>query len=213
VGVVGDVKHRGLEAASNPEAYLSYLQTHFVDQARRMTLVLRGEGSAMAVAAAMRQAVSGVDPEQPIGPVRLMDDLIAESVAPRRLNLWLLGSFALLALVLTGEGLYGVMSYLVAQRAREIGVRVALGARPAHVVALIVRQMGGMALLGTALGILLALGLSGLLESLVFGIKPTEPTVYAATSAILLVVALGAVLLPVRRALRVDPATALRQEA
>jgi ABC-type antimicrobial peptide transport system permease subunit len=157
--------------------------------------------------------VAAVDPEQPPPLARPMADLIAESVAPRRLNLGLLAAFALIAIALTAEGLYGVMSYLVQQRTREIGVRMALGASRGHVVSLVLRQLGGMALLGLAAGLVLAFALSRFLESLVFGVAATAPGVYFATAGLLLLIALGAVLLPVLRAARVDPLLALRDGA
>ncbi len=211
VGVVGDIKHRGLEADANPEAYLSYLQSSFASQARGMTIVVRGEGELAALAGLVRGAIAAADPEQPAPAVRPMADLIAQSVAPRRLNLGLLAAFALIALALTAEGLYGVMAYLVLQRTREIGVRMALGASSGHVVALVLRQLGTMALLGIVLGVVLALGLSRFLASQVFGITVTEPTVYLATSGLLLAEVLAAVVIPVRRAVRVDPLIALRE--
>ena len=210
VGVVGDVKHRGLDADSNPEAYLSYLQSSFASQARTMMLVVRGEGELATLAGAVRGALAAADPEQPAPSVRPMAELIADSVAPRRLNLWLLAAFAVVALALTAEGLYGVMAYLVLQRTREIGVRMALGASRGHVLALVLRQLGSMALAGIALGVVLALGLSRFVAAQVFGIAPTEPAVYLATSGLLLAVALLAVLIPVLRAVRVDPLVALR---
>ncbi len=213
VGVVGDVKHRGLEAESTPEAYLPFLQSHFASQGRSMMLVVRASGEAPRLAGLIRSSVASVDPDQPPPTTRTMADLIADSVAPRRLNLGLLLAFALVALALTAEGLYGVMAYLVLQRTREIGVRMALGASVRHVVALVLRQTGSLALAGIALGSLLALGLSRFVASQLFGIAPTEPLVYLATSGLLLGVALVAVAVPVWRAVRVDPLVALREGA
>jgi putative ABC transport system permease protein len=210
VGVVGDVRHGGLEAESNPEAYLPYLQPVFSDQARTMTVVVRGAGSAAALGGAIRAAVAAADPEQPAPNVRSVSALVADSTAPRRLNLGLLLAFAVVALVLTGEGLYGVMAYLVLQRTREIGVRVAFGASPAHVVALVLRQLGSLVVAGIALGIPLALALSRLVASQLFGITPAEPGIYFATAALLAAVALVAVLVPIWRAMHVDPVVALQ---
>ena len=211
VGVVGDVKHRGLEADPTPEAYLPYLQTSFADYARSMTIVVRGSGGLDGVAGAIRAAVASVDPEQPVPSVRALSDLMADSVAPRRLNLGLLLAFAIVALALTAEGLYGVMAYLVLQRTREIGLRVALGASPGHVLGLVLRQLGSLVLTGIAIGVPLAFGFSRLMASQVFGIVPTEPALYLATSALVMAVALCAGLVPVGRAVRIDPAGALRE--
>ena len=211
VGVVDDIKHRGLEADSNPEAYLPFLQSSFTDQARTMTLVVRSAGPPLALAGVIRAALAAADPDQPVPTVRAMVDLIADSVAPRRLNLGLLLAFAFLALALTAEGLYGVMAYLVLQRTREIGVRVALGASPGHVMGLVLGQLGLLAFTGIALGLPLALAFSRLVASQVFGVAPTEPALYLATSGLLLAVALVAALVPVRRALRVEPVVALRE--
>jgi putative ABC transport system permease protein len=213
VGVVGNVKHGGLEAESNPEAYLPFLQSHFPSQARSMMLAVRASGDAPGLSGLVRAAVASVDPEQPPPHTRAMAELIAASVAPRRLNLGLLLAFALVALALTAEGLYGVMAYLVLQRTREIGVRMALGASVGHVVSLVLRQTGSLALAGIGLGALLALGLSRFVASQLFGIAPTEPLVYVATSGLLLAVALVAVAVPVWRAVRVDPLVALRESA
>jgi ABC-type antimicrobial peptide transport system permease subunit len=140
-----------------------------------------------------------------------MEDLIAASVAPRRLNLWLVGAFAVVALVLTAAGLYGVMSYLVAHRTREIGVRMALGASRAGVLMLMLRQAGTMMVIGIGIGLLGALALTRSLASLLFGVSATDPLVYIGVSVVLALVAFAAVAVPSSRATRIDPLLALRE--
>jgi putative ABC transport system permease protein len=184
VGVVADVKSRGLELDAEPEAYLSYFQ---------------------------KDAVAGLDRDQPVGRIRAMDDLVAESVAPRRLNLWLLVAFAIVAVVLTAEGLHGVMAYIVAQRTHEIGIRLALGATRAEVLRMMLRDGATMTMTGIAIGIAGALSMARSLTALLFGISATDPLVYLAVSVALAVIALAAVAIPSSRAARVDPLAALRQ--
>ena len=210
VGVVGDVKHRGLDADAEPEMYLSSLQTMVVGSVRAMDVVIRTSRPLAAVAPIMRAAVSELDRDQAVGPVRPMEDLVDESVAPARLNLWLLVAFALLALVLTAEGLYGVMAFLVTQRSQEIGIRMALGASPSRVLRLVLRQAATMMFAGVALGLAGAFGLSRFLASQLFGVSPTEPAIYVAVCIVIALVALIAIAVPASRAARVNPLTALR---
>jgi putative ABC transport system permease protein len=210
VGIVGDVKHAGLEQDTDPEAYMPHEQAPYSGQARRLTLVVRTRAPLATVAPTLKNAVAGIDRNQPVGAIRTMDDVIAASVAPRRLNLWLIGAFAAIALVLTAAGLYGVMSFLVAQRTREIGVRMALGASRGRVLTLVLRQAGTMMILGIGVGLIGALALTKSLSSLLFGVTSNDPAVYAGVSVLLAVVALLAVAVPSSRATRVDPLTALR---
>jgi putative ABC transport system permease protein len=209
VGIVGDVKHAGLDADSNPEAYMPHLQPNFFSPAS-MNVVVRSAGGTAAVAPLLRAAVAELDKDQPLGVIRSLDDLIAGSVAPRRLNLVLIVGFAAVALTLTAFGLYGVMAYLVAQRTREIGVRMALGATRSSVLQLVLRQAGVMALAGIAIGLVGALALTRFLATLLFGVTTTDPIVYAGVAALLGIVALLAVAIQSARATRVDPLTALR---
>jgi putative ABC transport system permease protein len=211
VGVAGDIKHASLDADSEPEMYLPYLQTNFATMARGMTVVIRTQAPAADVAPLLKAAISEIDRNQPLGVVSQMDKLIAGSVAPRRLNLWIVSSFAVVALVLTGAGLYGVMAYLVAQRTHEIGVRIALGASRRQVLALVLRQVGTLTAIGIAVGVVVALAFTRWLASLLFGVSATDPLVYAVVSAILATVALAAVAVPSSRATAIDPLRALRQ--
>jgi putative ABC transport system permease protein len=212
VGVVGDVKHDGLEVDAEPEVYLpltqefSSLGSGF---ARGLSVVVRAAGDAP-VAPLLRGAVSSVDDRQPVAAIRQMEEMIAQSVATRRLNLLLLSAFAGVAVILTAAGLYGVMSYLVAQRTREIGLRMALGATPAGMLLLGLRQAGAMTGAGIVFGLCGALLLARSVASLLFGINPTDVAVYVAVSALLAVVASVAIAIPGVRAARVDPIIALR---
>jgi putative ABC transport system permease protein len=210
VGIVGDVKHASLEQDTDPEAYMPYGQAPFRGNARRLAIVVRTQAPLAAMAPRLRSTVTELDRNQPIGQVSAMEDVISASVAPRRLNLWLVGAFALVALVLTAAGLYGVMSYLVAQRTREIGVRMALGASPASVLMLMLRQAGRMMALGIGIGVAGALALTRTLGSLLFGVTSSDPTIYAGVSLLLTVVALLAVTIPSSRAAGIDPLSALR---
>jgi putative ABC transport system permease protein len=211
VGIAGDVKHQRLDAAANPEAYLPYLQSGNAANARGMTIVVRTRADAATLAPLMRGAVRELDADQPVGAIRGMEELVGESVAPQRLNLLLVAAFAIVALTLTAAGLYGLMAYLVAQRTHEIGIRIALGASPGSVLALMLRQAGTMTLAGLVLGVAGALGLTRWLTTILFGVRPTDAGVYVAVSALLAVVAFLAVVVPSSRATRVDPLKALRQ--
>jgi putative ABC transport system permease protein len=210
VGIVGDIKHQRLDLAANPEAYVPYLQPGVAGDARGMTVVVRSRSDAATLAPLMRAAVQELDRDQPVGAIRDMEDVVGDSVAPQRLNLLLVAAFAMVALTLTAAGLYGLMAYLVAQRTHEIGIRIALGASRGNVLALMLRQAGGMTLAGIALGLAGALGLAHWLTTLLFGVSAADPVVYVAVSAILAAVAFVAVTVPSLRAMRVDPLNALR---
>jgi ABC-type transport system, involved in lipoprotein release, permease component len=160
----------------------------------------------------VRAAVQSVDPEQPIASITTMDEVLAEFMAPRRFNALLLGSFAALALALSALGLYGVISYLVTQRTREIGVRMALGAERRDVVQTVLWQGMALALGGVAIGVTASLGLTKLIDGLLFHVESRDPLVFAGVPLVLLAVAALAIAIPARRASRVDPAIALRAE-
>jgi ABC-type antimicrobial peptide transport system permease subunit len=158
----------------------------------------------------VRRAVSAVEPGDVIYDVKALDDVLASSVAPRRLTMMLLGVFAVLAVVLACVGLYGVIWYLVNQRTHEIGVRIALGAQRAEVVRLVLDEGLRMAIAGAACGILAALGLARLMTAELFGVTAHDPLTFSVVATLLVVVAVAACYVPARRATRVDPATALR---
>jgi putative ABC transport system permease protein len=177
-----------------------------------MSLVIRTTGEPEGIAAAVRQAVLDVDRNQPISEVKTLERIVYQSVARPRFNLLLLGLFAAVAMLLAAAGIYGVMSYTVAQRTRELGIRLALGAQPSDVLRLVIKQGMTLALGGVGIGLVVALALTHLMKSLLFGISATDPLTFAAIAVLLTMVALLACYLPARRATRVDPLDALRHE-
>jgi putative ABC transport system permease protein len=209
-GVVADVKQSGLTRPVMPEIFVPYRQSEGLTQS--MSLVVRGAGDPSTLVPAIRREVLAVDPNQPVYNVQTMEAVIVKSVSERRLNMLLLTIFAGVAMLLAMVGIYSVMSYTVTQSTREIGIRMALGARPRDVLKLVVGQGLLLTLVGVGLGVVGALGLTRLMESLLFGVKATDPLTFAAVSALLIVVALLACYWPARRATRVDPMIALRYE-
>ncbi|HET9402340.1 MAG TPA: FtsX-like permease family protein, partial [Candidatus Acidoferrales bacterium] len=209
VGVVGDLRERGLLLAMKPAVYLS---TGQVKRPGAEYLVVRTQQDPNQAASSVRSAVWAVDSEQPVARTQTMDDIIEANVADRTRPMVLLGMFAGLALVLACIGVYGVLAYAVSQRTREIGVRMALGARAADVTRMILARGLRLGVLGLAAGLALAIGLGRLLQTLLFGVKPVAPAVYVATAAALLLVSLLACAIPAMRAARVDPMVALRDE-
>ncbi len=208
VGVVADVRHTGLKAEPKSELYLSELQ----DSARGMTLVVRAEGDPAALASAVRGKIQEVDKDQPVFDVRTMREVIATSVNLNRFSMLLLSLFALVALLLAAVGLYGVMSYAVAQRTSEIGIRIALGAQGRDIFRLVVGQSMALALAGMALGVGGSFAVTRVLTSLLYGVSATDPLVFAGVALLLALVALVACYVPARRAMKVDPMVALRYE-
>ncbi len=208
VGVVGDVRQYGLDQEQKTQFYRPERQVAL----HPMSLVLRAQGDPEALASALRGAVQSIDPDQPIYNVRSMDSLLATTLAPRRLSLLLLATFAATALLLAGVGIYGVLAYSVTQRTHEIGIRMALGARRADVLVMVLRQGLRLVLAGAALGVAAAFGLTRLMTSLLFGVSPTDPATLGAVCLVLVGVALLACFVPARRASGVDPMIALRCE-
>lgn len=210
---VGDTHHEGLDADADPATYLPQHQlfAHLgAGFERTVTVVMRSSNDAAANTSIVRSTVSSVDPQLAIGIVRTMQEVIGDSIAPRRLNFVLVSAFALVALVLTCAGLYGVMSYTVVQRTREIGVRMALGASGRQVLGIIVVQAGRLTMAGIGAGVAGALALTRSMSSLLFGVSAADPLIYAAVSALLAAVALVAAAVPASRATRIDPLAALR---
>ena len=174
--------------------------------------MIRAANDPAALVKSVRQTVLEVDPNQPVANVQTLKEIVKKSLSQRRFILALIGGFAGAALLLAAIGLYGVMGYAVSQRTREIGVRMALGARQRDVVSMVIGQGMRIVLIGLAVGMIGAVGLSRLLQGFLFEIKPSDPTTFVAVSFILLAVALFACWLPARRAARVDPMVALRME-
>ncbi len=209
VGIVADVRMSAPRPNSPPAVYFPLAQG---DPSGVASISIRARSDPLALVPALRAAVRSVDPDQPIASVTTMDAELAEFMAPRRFNALLLGSFAALALALAVLGLYGVISYVVTQRTREIGIRMALGAERRDVVRAVLRQGMGVALGGVLLGVAAALALTKVIAGLLFNVPSRDPVVFAAVPLLLLGVAALATLLPARRASRVDPVTALRAE-
>ena len=212
-GVVGDVRHRGLDTPPRTEIYIPYEQfLHFSAgvQARAMSVVIKTERDPAASASALRSAVRALDPDVPAANLRDMSTIVATSVSNRRLNVLLIGAFGVLALTLTAVGLYGVMAFAVTQRRREIGVRIAMGATRSTVLSLVVGQAVRLVGLGIAVGIGVSLVMAGSLSQLLFDVDPRDLSIYLAVPATLMLTAVLASYLPARRAMRIDPVIALR---
>jgi putative ABC transport system permease protein len=209
VGVVGHTAHEGLDADARLQLYLPY---RFAGDLPFMSVAVRTTGDPLAMTRAVRAAVQSVDKDMPLFGINTMEDMLDASVGQRKLLMVLLGAFSGIALLLSSIGIYGVMSYSVAQRAREIGIRVALGASRTRVLSLVVGQGMALAALGVGIGLLGALGLTRLLASQLFSVTATDPVTFTLVAALLSSVALLATLLPALRATRVDPVVALREE-
>jgi putative ABC transport system permease protein len=210
IGITTNIHHRALDATDASQVYVPERQWQFADNA--VALVVRARGNPMILARPVRSAAQEVDPAQPITALSTMDQVIATSTAQRRLALLLFVSFALVALVLAVAGIYGVLAGAVTERTREIGVRTALGATPASILAMVLLQGARLAGAGLLLGLAGALSLGRFLQSLLFGVGSTDPVTLAGVALLLAAVALAACLLPAMRALGIDPIAALRAE-
>ena len=208
VGVVGGIRQTKLSDDPSPGIYVPYTQEIMPWQ----TLVVRTQDDPMILASPIRHEIAKLDPEQPVGRIATMDQLLEASIAQPRFRTFLLGSFAGIALLLSAIGIYGVLAYEVSQRTREIGVRMALGARPVDMLTLIFAESMTLALLGVLLGLVGAYGVTRVLNNLLFGVSSTDPFTFAAVTLLLCSVALLASYMPARRAMRVDPIVALRYE-
>jgi putative ABC transport system permease protein len=208
VGVVADVRSEGLDTASGPEMYTSHLQVPWP----WMHLVLRTKVDPASMAPALTAELRALDKSVPAPAARTMEQRLSDSLAARRFNMLLLGGFAALGVVLAGMGIYSVMAYSVTQRRREIGVRLALGARPGAVFRLVISQGMTMAMAGVALGLGASFALTRYLASLLHGVEPTDPLTFGGVAALLLGVALLACWIPARRATKLDPMIVLRAD-
>ena len=208
VGVAGDARNFGLENETLPEVYVANLQS----PSDRMRLVIRTDVAPLSLVSTVKEVVRSLDKNVPFSQVATVEQLLANSVAPRRLNLALLAVFAVIALALALAGIYGVMSYMVATRTREIGVRVALGAQARDVLRLVVGQGIRPALAGVAIGLIASFALTRLMTRLLYGVSATDPLTFIAVTVLLTAVALLSCYIPARRATKVDPMVALRIE-
>jgi len=208
IGVVGAARTLGLETEPMREIFFPYQQGGMPPT----TLAIRTVGDPMAIASSVREAIRRLDDSLPPYNVKTLEQRVSDSVAPRRFLVSLMSLFALLALALAATGIYGVLSYLVAQRTREIGIRVALGATSGAVLSLILKRGAILILIGTAAGLAGAIALTRLIKTLLFGVNATDPATFGLIALLLVVVALIASYIPARRAAKVDPMVALRHE-
>jgi putative ABC transport system permease protein len=209
VGVVKDVRQFELTADPKPQMYLTYRQMGFFPSE---DLVVKTDVDPASMAATVRKTVLEIDKDQPVSNIRTMEQILAESIARQRFSMLLLGVFAGVALLLAAVGIYGVMSYSVAQRTHEIGIRMALGAQTSAVLKLAVGYGLKLVIAGVAIGLLAAFALTRLMSTLLFGVTPTDPATFALISLLLISVAAIASYIPARRATKVDPLIALRYE-
>jgi putative ABC transport system permease protein len=208
VGVVGDIKHSGLDTESGAQLYLPYLQ----QQWNFMSLVVRTKSDPAGLAGVVRREITALDTNQSAYDVKTMQQVVSESVSQPRLYTMLLGIFAVVAMILAAVGIYGVMNYLVTQRVHEIGIRMSLGAQATDIFKMIVGQGMLLALIGVVLGLVAAFLVTRVMESLLFGVSARDLTTFLGIPLVLAAVAFLSIYIPARRAMKVDPMTALRQE-
>lgn len=211
IGIVENSKNAGLDHPAGTEIYLPYQQKQGSGTGN-MYVVLRGRGNPLSYVGAVRTALNELDPTLPLASIRLMDDVIAEAQAQPRFLTVLLSLFSVVALSIATIGIYGVISYAVARRTREFGVRIMLGARPRDVLSLVMKQGAWLAITGVCAGLIAAFGLTRLMARLLFGITATDPMTFVSVTAILVAIALVACYVPARRATKVNPVSTLRYE-
>jgi putative ABC transport system permease protein len=208
VGVVGDTKLYGLANPGRLEIYVPFRQT----VTGSMTLVVKSATDPAALTSGIRGVIASIDKDQPVFAIATMKQLVRDSVSTRRITFIVLGSFSALALVLAAIGIYGVISYSVAQRTQEIGIRMALGAKPGDVLRMVIAQGAKLAGAGVVIGIVASLGLTRLMTNLLFSVSSSDPATFAAMAIALALIAMLASYIPARRTSRVDPMSALRCE-
>jgi putative ABC transport system permease protein len=208
IGVVGDVRHKGIDVVPDAETFWPYQQYAPTE----LRLTIRTATEATMFAPLLRKAVAGVDRDQPVSQVRSMDQIVFDSIAPQRISVTLIGIFAAVALILAATGIYGVISYSVARRTREIGVRMALGAFRGDVLLMVLREAMALAAIGLGIGLAGSLALTRFISSLLFGTSDKDPIILAGAMALLMAVAALAAYIPARRASAIEPIAALRGE-
>ncbi len=208
VGIVGNTSYEGLDQPPRPEVFRPYPQAPIP----YMTVVVRSDMDMGALESALRAAVMEVDPQQPIYEVKTMEQVLFDSLGSQRFNMYVLGIFAVAALVLAAVGLYGVLSFSVAQRSNEIGIRMALGAQVSGVIGRVIGNSLLLGAIGLVIGTCAAVGLTRLMASMIYGVSATDPFTYGAGIVLLTLVALAASWLPAARAARADPVNALREQ-
>jgi predicted permease len=208
VGVIADARTESLAGASIPQLYLSAYQT----REKELAIFLRGQLNTSALPAQVHELVRSINPELPVFGAQTLDDALSASLSERRFSMEMVALFALTALLLAGLGIYGTISYLVSERAHEIGIRLALGAQRGKILEMVLRQGLRLALVGAAVGLVGALIVAHLMAGLLYGVRPTDPLTFVGVSVVLTAVALAACYIPARRAMRVDPLVALRYE-
>jgi putative ABC transport system permease protein len=208
VGVAGNIKHSRLVNDAQPEFYFPYTQTPEAS----IAIVVRSTVEPTSLAPSVRNAIFSVDSNQPVADIQTMEQRIENSIADSRLLTTLLSCLSAIALILSIIGIYGVITYYTAQRTREIGIRMALGAKPGDVLRLILKQGMFMALIGVGIGILAAIAVTRVLSSMIYGVSATDPLIYGAIAALFVTTMLLGCYIPSRRAMRVDPMDVLRHE-
>jgi putative ABC transport system permease protein len=208
VGVVGDTRRVGYDAPIRPETYLPMAQAPNPG----MLMVVRSATDPVALASSVRGVVASIDPSQPVHHVATVEQLLGNLAAERRLNTMLFALFAMVAALLAAAGIYGVIAYSVEQRTRELGVRLALGARPGEVFRLVLKEGLVLALMGVVAGVAVAFGATQVMRSLLYDTSATDPATFGVMAVAALIVAFIACLVPALRATRVDPLTALRAD-
>jgi predicted permease len=206
VGIVENTRSESLASSSDPQMYVSLFQR----QGKHLAIFLRGHVEAASIARQVREQIQSINPALPVFGAESLDETVGDSLAVRRLALELLGLFAVTAMFLAALGIYGVISYMVSERTHEIGLRVALGAGPAEILRLVMRQGVALALAGAAIGVAGALLVARAMGGLLVGVSPADPLTFAAATIVLTLVALAGCYVPARRAIRVDPIVALR---
>jgi len=208
IGIARNLKSAGVKAETEPSYYVPTTQAPLAD----MLVLVRTQGDPVAVVPALRNTVWAIDPNQPIADIKTMNQILSDSIGQPRLNMLLMGVFGALALILAAVGIYGLLSYAVTQRTQELGIRMALGAQVKDVLKLVLKQGMTLALIGEGIGLVAAFVFTRLLRGLLFGVTPTNATIFIAVFQLLTVVALIACYFPARRATKVDPLVALRYE-